>query len=178
MDREEWADIKGYEEAYQISNLGRVKSLTREVKFSDGRTRTFQSKIIPQRLSGKGYLMVSLWKHHEGKRFLVHRLVAEAFIPNPSNLPQVNHKDENKVNNTVSNLEWCTSQYNNLYSHKVGVVQLDEDNHIIKQWNSIIEAANELHISASNISMCCSGVIERCKGFKWQYLDTFTNLNR
>lgn len=64
MDREEWADIKGYEGAYQISNLGRVKSLTRAVKFSDGRTRTFQSKIIPQRLSGKGYPMVALWKHH------------------------------------------------------------------------------------------------------------------
>lgn len=107
---EEWKDIKGYENKYQISNLGRVKAL-------DYR-RTGKEQIISIK-NNKGYSEVALWKDSKRKMFMVHRLVAQAFIPNPNNLPQVNHKDENKTNNIVENLEWCTQSYNNSYGTRL-----------------------------------------------------------
>lgn len=107
MDREEWKDIKGYEGIYQISNMGRVKSL------SNGKYK--KEKIRKYRKDKDGYLQLNLHKNNVMTTFKVHRLVAEAFIPNPHNLPQVNHKDEDKTNNRVDNLEWCTVEYNNNY---------------------------------------------------------------
>lgn len=98
---EEWRDIPGYEGLYQVSSLGRVKSL----HFN-------KWKIISQRIRGKGYYAVTLCKNKSQKDFYVHRLVAEAFIPNPNNLPQVNHKSEVKMDNFVDNLEWCDNLYN------------------------------------------------------------------
>ena len=96
--REEWRDIKGYEGLYQISNLGRVHS--------------YYKRDILEPKEDKGYLRVGLYKNGKRKPYSIHRLVAEAFIPNPNNYPQVNHKDEDKSNNRVSNLEWCTAKYN------------------------------------------------------------------
>ena len=107
---EKWADILNYKGKYQISNLGRVKALNYR--------RTKKEKIITLKKS-KGYYQVSLWKNGKRKIFLVHRLVAQTFIPNPDNLPQVNHKDENKLNNCVNNLEWCTQAYNNSYGTRL-----------------------------------------------------------
>lgn len=106
--REEWTDIKGYEGYYQISNLGRVKSLER--KHSNGKIDTHLVK-----LSKRNYYTVTLWKNGKGKTYSIHRLVAEHFIPNPNNYKFVNHKDENKYNNSIDNLEWCTQFYNNNY---------------------------------------------------------------
>jgi hypothetical protein len=108
---EEWRDIKGYEGLYQVSNLGRVKSLSRTIERSKYGSIFVSEKILSTN-STKGYLYVSLCKCGKQKRVRVHRLVAEAFIPNQDNLPEVNHKDENKENNAVSNLEWCTNKYN------------------------------------------------------------------
>ena len=105
--KEEWRDIKGYEGKYQVSSYGRIKSLNYN--------RTKKEKILNPCLTKKGYLIVDLYKNGRRKPCTVHKLVALHFIPNYDNLPQVNHKDENKSNNRVDNLEWCTSIYNNNY---------------------------------------------------------------
>lgn len=103
-----WKDIKGYEGLYEVSNLGNVR---RYYKY-DKHTYNPHFKVLLIKPNNCGYLNVKLYKNGSYKHFQVHRLVAEAFLPNPDNLPQVNHKDENKVNNSVSNLEWCTAKYN------------------------------------------------------------------
>ena len=104
---EVWKDIEGYEGLYQISDCGRVRSLNYHSTGKPG--------YLKPRKSRKGYLRVVLCKNGDEKSFTVHRLVANAFLPNPGNLPQINHKDEIKTNNCVSNLEWCTNQYNQNY---------------------------------------------------------------
>lgn len=118
---ETWKDIKGYEGYYQISNLGRVKSVERVYKTK------LSYRTVPERIrtpvNANGYLYCELWKEGNHKRFAVHRLVAQAFIENPGGLPHVNHKDGNKQNNAVSNLEWCTQSENNLHAFKMGLMK-------------------------------------------------------
>ena len=111
-----WKDIKGYEGLYQVSNLGRVKSLKRVVVRNNNRPLLVEEKILKPHILKKGkYLRIGLTKNGIRKMYLVHRLVSEAFIPNPNNYQQVNHKDENTSNNCVSNLEYCDVLYNNNY---------------------------------------------------------------
>ena len=105
---EEWKDIAGYEGKYQVSNLGRVKSFYKN-KYG---------KIRKLKTDKYGYKRINLSKDGKGKTYLVHRLVAEVFIPNPNNYPEVNHIDEDKTNNCIDNLEWCDSKYNNNYGTK------------------------------------------------------------
>ena len=107
MTEEIWKDIDGYEGLYKVSNLGRVKSLNYLRK-------GIEKERIPNK-NNSGYLIVGLHKDGKIKNFLIHRLVAEAFIENVNDLPQVNHKDENKLNNCVENLEWCSAKYNSNY---------------------------------------------------------------
>lgn len=113
--QEIWKDIKGYEGFYQVSNFGRIKCMEHKCPGRYG-LRTVREHIKVQVKGAKGYYYVSLYKMDKGRTFTVHRLVAQAFIPNPDNLPCVNHIDENKFNNNVENLEWCTSLYNNTYN--------------------------------------------------------------
>lgn len=109
-----WKDIEGYEGLYQVSNLGRVRSLDRIVKFNDGRCRKYKSQIIAQSTTSTSqYLTVTLYKNRKCSKYGVHRLVAIAFVENPMNKSQVGHKDENFLNNMSSNLEWVTPQENN-----------------------------------------------------------------
>jgi hypothetical protein len=116
-----WKDIKDYEGLYMISNLGRIKSLSRQRNESQPNYITKEKILKPQKM-GNGYLRVSLYKKKKCCNKAIHTLVAKAFIPNPLNLPEVNHKDGNKHNNNVTNLEWCTDSYNKLHAFKTGLM--------------------------------------------------------
>ena len=113
---EEWKSIPGYEGLYEVSNLGRVRSLDRYIKYSNGQIRLHKGRILNPSKDTNGYLKVLLKCNTKCKTITVHRLVALTFLPNPDNLPCVNHKDEDKTNNRVENLEWCTQQYNLNYN--------------------------------------------------------------
>ena len=169
-----WKDIQGYEGLYQISNLGNVKSLKWR--------RTNQTKNLCLKEHNKGYLQVELVKDNVTKMHLVHRLVAQNFLENPNNYECVNHKDENKRNNTVQNLEWCTKAYNNQYSRKIhgfikrkgkethkSILQLDLENKVIKIWEDARTIFLETGMSQSSISECCRGNRKQAYGYKWQY---------
>ena len=164
---EEWRDIKGYEGLYQVSNLGRVRSLNcRGHKGCIG--------ILTPRLDGKGYEMVALYKEGKARNIKVHRLVAQAFIPNPNNYPQVNHKDENKTNNDVKNLEWCTNEYNHNYGTRNERVGKSLSKKIIcittgEIFNSMREACRKYNISSGSMTECCQGKRKTAGGYKWEY---------
>lgn len=148
MMGEIWKDIVDYEGIYQVSNLGNVRSIVAD--------EHYRSRILKPHSNGRGYLFVRLWKDKKGKAFLIHRLVALAFIPNPNNYPHVNHKSEVKTDNNVENLEWCTAKYNSNYgtcverliatrnerkrfvAEKV-VLQCDLQGNIIQEWKSLMD---------------------------------------
>lgn len=119
---EQWKAIPGFEGYYEASTLGNIRSVSRKVIIhgaSGDYERSLKSKPMTPLPDGKGYyLMVELSRDGRSKRYLIHRLVAQTFIENPESLPEVNHKDENKRNNRVDNLEWCTHAYNNNYGSK------------------------------------------------------------
>jgi hypothetical protein len=111
-----WKPIPGYEGYYEVSNTGKVRSLTRTVIMKDGKPRPIKGRELKPKINN-GYPTVNLSKNGTVKTIRIHRLVALTFIPNPDNLPIINHKDENKQNNNVNNLEWCTYEYNNNYGN-------------------------------------------------------------
>ena len=115
MKGEIWKDIEGYEGKYQVSNYGRVKSLERTVRCDRG-YRIIPERIRKARKNNYGYLQLNLYKDGKIKSYKIHRLVAQAFLENSDNLPEVNHIDENKQNNYVENLEWCSKSYNMTYN--------------------------------------------------------------
>lgn len=174
LPSEEWRDIKGYEGLYQVSNLGRVKSLGRE---------RYPMRIMKAHTDTKGYLDIELsngYKH----RHRIHRLVAQAFIPNVDNKPQVNHKDCNKKNNCLSNLEWCTNGENQQHAFYNGlnhrerygasprakrVKQYDLNGNFIREWDSIVRIREECGYSDTFISQCCGGKYKRAYGYIWKY---------
>lgn len=118
---EVWKDIPGYEGYYQVSNFGRVKSLDRTVIDKNGRVMKYKGVILTPQLNEFGYEKVVLIKSGKRKNFKIHQLVAIAFLDNPDNLPCINHKDGNKRNNMVSNLEWCTFGENNKHAYEKGL---------------------------------------------------------
>lgn len=158
---------------YMISNKGRIKSLNYK--------RTGQEKIMIPRKSGNGHLKISLSTNGVKTDYLVHRLVAIHFLPNPDNLPEVNHKDEVKTNNQVENLEWCDRKYNANYGNNSPknilckpVIQFSLDGYMLKKWDSIKLAAKEYN--AKRISSCCSGERNKSGGYVWKYYDLDTYL--
>lgn len=164
-----WKDIEGYEDLYQVSNMGRVRSLRRNI-------------ILRQGIRN-GYERVVLSTNNIPKKYSVHRLVAHAFIPNPDNLPQVNHKDENRTNNCADNLEWCTQEYNINYgtgNKKRGlsntngkcskhVLQYTKDGCFIKEWKSTMDIERNLGFDNANISKCCRGKQAYGYSYIWKY---------
>lgn len=165
-----WKDIQGYEGLYQVSNLGRVRSLDRKVQHPKGGKRFSKGQIIKPGATPKGYLFVQLSSGSEICTKRVNRLVAEAFIPNPKNLPVVNHKDKDRANNSVANLEWCTVEYNNRYSCTKAVLQFDRNGKFIAAWDAVSDASRATGINAGNIVQCCKGNKYKTVGnFIWRY---------
>lgn len=178
--QEIWKDIKDYEGLYQVSNLGRIKSLERKVKNTKSSYRIIKEKILSCGKSSNGYCYIILCKKQNRKPFRIHRLVAEAFIPNPNNYLEVNHKDENKLNNKADNLEWCNHKYNinygnlikkNAKKHKKKVMQYTKNNVFIKEYSSLKEASNKIGINSSSIIRCCKGKQKTCGGYIWRYME-------
>ena len=184
--QEIWKDIKGYEGYYQVSNFGEVKSLDRIIRNEGNKGSNkfskYKGKILSKSKRAKGYLAVVLTKKCKAKSFLVHRLVAEAFIENPQKLPLINHKDENKQNNFVDNLEWCDNKYNINYgswrqkqskSHTNSAVsskpvcQFDEDYNFIAKYPSVAEAKRKTKIS--HIASVARGERKSAGGYIWVY---------
>jgi hypothetical protein len=172
-----WRDVTGYEGIYQVSNYGKVKSLYKK-----------QANIVTPHIDKKGYHIIRLWRGGNQDTRLLHRLVAQAFVPNHANKPHINHKDGNKSNNYWSNLEWCTPSENNKHSFAIGlktitakqkarasqanskpIYQLDRFNNIVRRWPSITLAAKTLGFSLQHISNCCRGSRKTCGGFVWAF---------
>lgn len=169
---EEWRDIPGYEGYYQVSSFGRIRSLDRFVPMmSYRRGRMVKGGIKSAAMDKHGYLKVLLCQHGMRKNRFVHQLVALAFIPNPKNLLTVNHKDETKTNNHVSNLEWMSSENNLRYSKSKRVRQLDMNGNLIKEWESMSAAERAMGYSTSIISNRCKHKTKSsiAYGFKWEY---------
>lgn len=116
-----WKDVLGYEGYYQVSNRGGVRSLDRIITDKNGRSMKYSGGDLSVQSNENGYCTVVLMKNRKGKNFKVHKLVAETFIPNTRSKAYVNHKDGNKANNTVSNLEWCTASENNKHAYELGL---------------------------------------------------------
>ena len=160
-------DIEGYEGLYQISNYGNVKSL--------GNCKYKKDKILKYSKDKDGYLYVGLCKNGKHKYIKIHRLVAEAFIENPNNYQQVNHKDEDKTNNHVTNLEWCTPKYNSNYGTRIQRV-IESQSRMVEcietgiVYSSTIQVERELGFKQSSISRCCNGIRNTCGGFHWCYV--------
>ena len=129
MENEVWKDIEGYEGIYQVSSLGRVRSLDRVYTMKNGRPYSRKGILMQLREEKHGYIEVKLCLQYKKKNHKVHRLVAQAFIENPHNLPFINHKDENKQNNRVENLEWCTPLYNSNYGMCKTKISASHKNH-------------------------------------------------
>lgn len=166
-----WKPIKNFEDRYEISNFGNVKTL----KPRYNKTNGYKKK----RLNKYGYLRTNLY-NGSGKTIPIeiHKLVATHFLENPNNYSDINHKDENKLNNRVDNLEWCSRAYNTNYSfkkckkfHRNGVNQYDLNNNFIKYWDSMAKAEKELKIPRGKIYNCCRKIQKTAGGFIWEYAD-------
>lgn len=162
-----WRYIEGYEGLYQVSNMGRIKSL----KFG-------KEKILKSCKGSGGYLYLVLCKDGKNKPYLVHRLVASAFLNNPNNLPQINHIDEDKTNNKVENLEYCDAKYNMNYGSRIErmskslstpILQFTKDGKFVRKWDSSMQVERELGINNSNISKCCKRKLKSAGGYLWMY---------
>lgn len=174
-----WKPVVGYETKYEVSNYGRVRSIARNVW--NGKCYFWKDgQILYERISNSGYKMVRV----DGANRYIHRLVASAFIENPNNLPQVNHKDENKMNNDVSNLEWCTAKYNSNYGtgierariKHIGVMvnnkpinQYTKDGVFIARYESATIASKLVRVDNSRICKVANGRSKYAGGFIWRW---------
>lgn len=180
--------VVGYEGLYEVDQFGRVYSIDRiKTVVDNGRIyeKHIAGKQMKQSIHTKGYKTVSLTKNGSTKTMFVHRIVAEAFLPNPSNLPMVNHKDEDKTNNCIDNLEWCTASYNRTYGKaierqakkirgresdkKIAIIQKDTNGEFLNWFDSLTKAAEKVNGSTSSISAVCKGKRKTAYGYLWEY---------
>ena len=162
----EWKPIKGYEGLYEVSNEGNIKTLHKRYK---------NKSILKQSKGSRGYLLVTLNKNKKQTTKNVHRIVADAFLENPQNLPCINHKDQDKTNNNVNNLEWCTYQYNNTYKDRLKKSALRRSIPVVCVETGVIyesgaDAGRKTGIRQSKISCCCNGNRKTAGGFHWSFL--------
>ena len=179
LSGEIWKDIPGYEGLYQVSNMGRIKSIAnKEIKFGVNQVNSKIDKIIKQLKNGQGYLRIGLSKNNKQIKFSVHRLVAQTFIPNPENKTTVNHKNEIKTDNRVENLEWMSNKENNNWGTRIEriskkkckpVLQYDLNGNLIQKWESATEAKKKKGYNNKCISRCCLGERKTYKGYIWRY---------
>jgi hypothetical protein len=173
--QEIWKDIQGFNGKYQVSNKGHVKSFIKSTKHHN------ENHLLKPNINNSGYACVALY-YEKGKKkqVLVHVLVASAFLLNPNNYPCVNHKDENKLNNCVDNLEWCTYSYNNAYgtarirrintiSKRVGQFTINDE--WLATYRSATVASEILGISSTSIADCCNGKRSYAHGYKWKFVN-------
>lgn len=184
-----WRDVKGYEGLYQVSDLGRIKSLKRVVPHKIKGKKTIPESIKKIYVGTNNYYIVILNSKNIGSTKTVHRLVALAFLPNPENKPEVNHKDGNKLNNNLNNLEWNTVSENRYHAFRTGlqkapmkmlgkkgslckfsipVFQILPNGEKIK-FDSATTAEEKIGVSRRGISQCARGIQEQAGGYKWQY---------
>ena len=168
----EWKPIAGYEGIYEISDNGEIKSL-------------IKNRLLKPCIHKKGYLVVTLTKGNVHKHYYVHRLVAQAFIPNTDNKEQVNHIDGNKHNNYVENLEWCNNTENRTHAYKNGLRKMEEfievemvsiDGKFIDKFPSISEASRRTGINIGNISRCCNGGCKTAGGYIFKRSEVRNNV--
>lgn len=193
--QEKWKDIPGYKGIYQASSLGRIRSVERYIKCNVSNQhkvniktkRHIKEKILKCGIDKDGYKKISLSKDGKTKYFRVCRLIAMTFIPNENQSLQVNHKDENKKNDCIDNLEWCTCKYNQNYgtrnkrisrSRMREVYKLDLNGNFIEKFKSIIDASKSSNRNYRNISAVCNGKQKTCGGYKWVYAKTFKTENK
>ena len=160
-----WKAINGYEGIYEINHLGEVR-------------RVDTGNILKGYIGADGYRRVGLTVSGKSKPFLLHRLIATAFIPNPNNYPCVNHKDEIKSNNSIDNLEWCTYKYNLNFgtrnaranqSRKKPILQFSKSGEFIREWDSVTDLKNITGMDITHVSSCCRGTRKTANGYRWQY---------
>lgn len=185
-EKEIWKSIPGWEGLYVVSNLARVKRLP----YTKGKGKhVYSETILKPYKNNSGYYMVALFTNNKRKNMLLHRAVAMAFIPNPNNLPFVNHKDSNRLNCIVENLEWCNRSYNTKYSYDNNnrrammnwrkgasnanakpIIQLSKESKFIKRFGCIMDAERETGILNSSIVSCLKGHQKTAGGYKWEYV--------
>jgi hypothetical protein len=182
-----WKDIEGYKGIYQVSSLGRVKSVGRMLSYKNHQDRE-QKETIMNPYKSRDYLGIVLYSCGKRKSFLVHRLVADTFIPNIENKEEVNHKNGNKHDNRAENLEWVTHSENNLHCYNVlnrkpsclgkfgkehpaskPVVRIDNITNEKNVFESLTDASVKNSISLKSISACCSGRQKTAGGYKWEF---------
>jgi len=186
-----WKDIVGFEGYYQVNSLGNIKSLDRTIRGGRYGIRKVNSRILKQTSCKNGYVKVVLRRDGKDTTCLVHRLIANAFMPNPDNLPQVNHIDGNKKNNQVLNLEWSSAKYNMKHAYVNGlldsknlvaqgrkqavllrksIAQYSLSGELITTFKSGLEAALKTNIPSPNISEVCNQKRKTAGGFIWKYI--------
>lgn len=181
--KEEWKNIPGYEGLYEVSTLGRIRSLDKNIDTYNGGSYVRKGAIKKLRINKSGYYCVNLCKNGISVSHIAHRLVAKAFIENKNNYPEVNHINENRLDNRVENLEWCSHKQNvNWGHHNIRaaitngrpVKQFTIDGKYIREYYSSHEAQRNTGIVEQSINLCCLGRRQQAGGFRWKYADDLT----